>query len=262
MPPKAPEIKTPQDLLAFIREIGTAQITALNGLLDKVPENLKAEYLTMREKLNGILAGLKPLDQIPAAQEAGWALNSFARTLSDIFEYADSFRARIETMTSELSAKATALNGLNEQVEKGLLLSKDKVELAVDGAKAEAIKPFQLEIAELRKNQVALLGLPEAPEALLAGPADAFTAGLDQAKKNLAQCTAKGMAANGRGAAFIKKSVWLSEQAFNGEAQILEDLAAGLKLNLQSGDPMHGAPGTKGGSAENVPPPAKPYVLA
>lgn len=252
-----PEIKTPADLLAYIREFGTAQVVALNGLLDKVPENLKAEYIAMRDRMNTLLAGLKPLDQVPAAQDASFALNSFARTLNDIFEYADIFRTRLEGIAKDLQGKQTSLNGFEEQVKNGDLVSKDKVELAKTSAVDEAVKPFKAEIAALRKNSIALCGLPDAPDSVLAADAAAFDTALTQAKKNLGVLTGKGLAlksgtAAGKGDAFIRKSVWLGETAFNGEAAILAELAPGLKLNLgASGDPMVGAPG--GAKKENDP---------
>lgn len=67
MPKQIADIKTHTDLVALFRELGATQLTALNGLLEKVPGNLKAEYEAMRDRLNGLLAKLPPLDQVPAS---------------------------------------------------------------------------------------------------------------------------------------------------------------------------------------------------
>ena len=257
------EIKTPADLLAHIQAMGTAQITALNGLLDKVPENFKADYIAMRDRLNTLLSGLKPLEQVPAAGEAAYALNSFAETITSIFGYADELKARLAQLTSDLEAKATALNGLNDQVAKGELVSKDKVLIAVDDAVKTAVAPLTQQIATLRQSAVALCGLPEAPEGVLALASEAFTGKLDQAKKNLAALNEKGLTLSGKGGGFVRKSVWLDAEAFNGECGILEDLAPGLKLNLGAGgDPMKGAPGGTPAPAAAPAPAAPKFVVA
>jgi len=235
------EIKNATELAALVRELGATQLTALNGLLEKVPGNLKAEYEGMRDRLNALLAKLPPLDQVPAANEAGWALNSFARTITELFEYMDVSWKRIDGMASALADKTMALNGLNERVTKGELVDKATSQGAVDAAVTAALKPLQAEIAGMRKSQVALCKLPEAPDAILNGTTEAFTAALAQAQKNLEVCTKRGFAVGGKGDAFIKKSVWMDSTAFQGENQILEDLAESLKVKLPGGaDPFVG----------------------
>lgn len=241
MPKPTTDIKTPADFLAFLRELGTTHITALNGLLDKVPEAVKTELSTMRERFNGLLKGLPPLDQVPSALEASTALNSFSRTIQDIFEYLDYSRERIASIGKTLEEKTTALNGLNDQVTKGELLDKAKVQIAVDTAVTNAIAPFKTEIATLRKDAVALCGLPEAPDSILNSATADFMASLTAAKKNLAACTAAGMALGKKGDAFMKKSIWLAETAFNGEMTTIKEMVGNLTGGT-GGDPFKGNP--------------------
>lgn len=248
------KIKTAQDLLVFCRELGATQITALNGLLDKVPEPLKAEYLAMRDKMNGLLEKLPPLDQVPAAQDAAWALNSFARTIDGLFEYIEMSRQRFGDVLKSLGEKQTALNGWDEKVTKKELLDAATVTAATETAVANATKPLLEQIATMRGEQVALCGLPEAPAGLLSGPADAFATALEQAKKNLGALKTRGFELGKKGDAFIKKTVWLDATAFQGENQTLNDLAESLKVKIPgTADPMIGGGGAGGQQQQSAP---------
>lgn len=259
MPKQIADVKTHTDLVALFRELGATQLTALNGLLEKVPGNLKAEYEAMRDRLNGLLAKLPPLDQVPASQDASWALNSFARTITELFEYMDVSWKRIDGMAAALADKTTALNGLTERVTKGELLDKATTQAAVDSAVTAAVAPFKAEIAAMRKSQVALCKLPEAPDAVLNSQAEAFAASLAQAQQNLAVCTQRGFAVGGKGDAFVKKTVWLDATAFQGENQTLDDLAESLKVKIPAGgDPFVGgtSAAAKDGQTATTPSPS------
>lgn len=252
--PDTTNIKTQADLIALIREMGTSQLTALQGLMDKVPANLKTEYEQLRTKMNTLLEKLPPLDGVPAAQEAAWALNSFARTVTELFEYVDAFRGKMATLADDLSAKTTALNGLQAKVDGKELVDKGTVEAAVQSAVTEAVKPYKAAIATMRKQQVALCGLPEAPAAILDGADDAFNASLTQAKANLKICTERGFALGGKGDNFIKRAAWLDQTAFHGENQLISDLADTLKIKLPVGaDPFIGGSTAGGGTGETKP---------
>lgn len=235
-----PEMKTAADLRAWLLQLGTAQVTALNGLLDKVPENLKSEYLGLRDQMNGLLTKLPPLDQVPAANEASWALNSFANTIGNLFQYIEDFRVRFDGMIGKMTSAQTALNGLNEQVTKGELLPKDKVQLAVDGAVTNAVAPLKAEIAAMRKSAVSLCGLPDAPDTVLGAASADFEGALAQAKTNLATCVAKGMALDAKGDNFIRKTVWGTAEALNGEMKTIEEMIG--TFTKVTGDPFKGTP--------------------
>ncbi len=251
-----PEIKTPADLLAFMRELGTTQVTALNGLFDKAPDAIKTEISVMREKLNTLLKGLPPLDQVPGAMEASTALNSFGNTIASMFEYMDYVRTRVENMVTDFAKTSTALNGLQARVTGGELIEKTTADAALDQAKTDAVNaataPLMAQIAGLRKESISLCGLPEAPEAILSQSADAFTTSLAQAKKNLATCQARGFSITGKGAGFVKKTVWMDETAFNGEAKAIEDLV-GTSPAANRPDPFKGTPGTQETKADTAP---------
>jgi hypothetical protein len=209
-----------------------------------VPDNLKTEYQALRDRMNSMLQSLKPLEQVPAANDAACALNSFAYTITQLFDYVDAFRSKIESMANTLAGKTTALQGLNEKIEKGELLEKGTVQAATDTAVQAALKPYQAEIQTMRKAQIALCKLPDAPDAVLGQAADAFASSLAQAQKNLEILAKRGFALGGRGDSFIKRTAWLEATAFQGEAKLVEDLAAELKINTGAPvDPFVG--GTK-----------------
>ena len=71
-------IKSNADLHKFVKSFYETHATALNGIIDKLPENLRAELTGLRDSLNTSLAKLPPLEQVPAAQDAAWTFNSFA----------------------------------------------------------------------------------------------------------------------------------------------------------------------------------------
>jgi hypothetical protein len=237
---KAPEIKSPADLLPVLREFGTQHLTALNTLHDKADETSKPVLAELRDQMKTLVEKLPSFD---GTTDVTTALNSFARCFSELFNFVETSRAKIAELSGIVATKSTALNGFEEQVKSGALVSKDKVELATTAAADEAKKPLVAEIATLRREQFALCGLPPAPDSVLNSNAADFAASLTQAKKNLADLKAKGVVLGGKGDAFLKKSAWLNQEAFNGEVKAIEDLAPGLKLNLGGKDPMIGAPG-------------------
>lgn len=247
------QIKTPSDMVAYCHEMFSTQITALNGLLDKVPDGLKTEYLAMRDKMNALLEKLQPLDQVPAAQDAAWALNSFARTITDLFEYIGVMRERMGQTLTSLAEKTTALNGLEEKVTKGELVDKTAAATAAQVAADAAIKPYAAEIGTMRKSQIALCKLPEAPDAILALPLERFNAAVEQAKTNLGTLGQRGFAVGGKGDAFVKQTAWMDQTAFQGANQTLTDLADTLKVKMPAGtEPFAGGTGAAGGAAASA----------
>ena len=234
------EIKTPLDLFAFFKEWGTTHLTALNGIVDKLPEGVRAEWQKMRDTLNDMLSKLKPIDQVPMAQDASYALNSFAATMANLMEYADSFRDRLNAMAVDIAGKATALNGFEQKVKDGELLTKASVDAALELARKEVKDQLTPSLTALRKNQISLAGLPEAPEATLTAAQADFDAAFGQASKNVKALTEKGFALNGKGSAWVKASAWMGETAFNGEMTKIADLVAPAAAAKPAGDPLLG----------------------
>lgn len=252
-----PEIKTPADLVAFIQQWGTAHILALNGIIDKLPEGVRAEWQAMKDKLDAMLSKLKPTDQVPAALDASYALNSFAGTVASMLDYADSLRERLKLLAADLVDKTTALNGFEQKIKDGQLLTKAMVDAAIATAKNEATAALMPSIVSIRKGMIATCGLPEAEDGILNLPQADFDARLTQAKTNLTAMTGKGFALNGRGAAFVKATVWKDATAFNGAMEQIADLVG--KPGAPEGDPLLGGGTASVASASDAP---KPFVVA
>ena len=62
-------IKTNSDLHSFVKKFCETHVTALNGVMDKLPESLKAQMATLKDTLNEQLKALGPIDQVPATQD-------------------------------------------------------------------------------------------------------------------------------------------------------------------------------------------------
>src|SRR5439155_24690591 len=165
-------IKSNADLHNVVKSFYETHATALKGIIDKLPENLRAELAGLRDSLSTSLAKLPPLDQLPAAQHAAWAFNSFADAIVRMQEYANGLLEKMNGLKTELSAKALALNGLEDKITKGELLDKTKVKEACDIARNEGAASMKPEIVATRKSALELAGLPVPGEDVLGLPGD------------------------------------------------------------------------------------------
>lgn len=245
-------ITTNLELRAFLKGFYDQHVTALNGILDKLPEGLKGELTKLRDGLNEQLSKLPPLEQVPAAQDAAWAFNSFASALERMTEYSQGLLNRLSAMKEELTAKATAFNSLEEKITKGEYLSKEKVTEACDLARAEAIKSMQPELRATRKSALELAGLPVPGDAILDLPSKDYEPRVTAAKEQVAKLNARGMKLGGKGDAWVKQLAWLGATEFNGQMTALEEVL-GSAPTKPAGDPLLGGPGTETQSQAQAP---------
>ncbi len=238
---KVTDIKTAADMQKFMKNFVEAHATALNGLLDKLPDTLKKEIQSLHDSLNQTLKGLPPMEQVPAAQDAAWAFTAFSDAMVRMQEYSNSLLERLTSLKKELDAKATALNGLETQVAGGELLGKDKVKELCELAKSEGAASVRPEIVATRKSALELAGLPVPSDDVLGLPADKYSARLTTAKDNLAKLTAKGMKLGGKGDGFVKSMTWLEASEFAGQMTNIEDILPGTIKAGDKVDPLLGA---------------------
>jgi hypothetical protein len=95
---------------------------------------------------------LPPLDQVPAVQDAAHAFNSFAHCLDQMAEDSQGLLDRLTSMRAELTAKATALNGLEGQIASGDYLAKAKVTEACELARTKALDEMKPVLRATRKR--------------------------------------------------------------------------------------------------------------
>lgn len=236
-----------KDIPKLLRGFYTEHLTALNGLLDKAPAAIKAELQALYDSLNAQLAKLPPLEQVPAAQEAGWALNALSDAWAHMQEYTTGILGRLQKMQTEMSAQVTELNALHEQVANGELVAKIKVtELCAaartegDAAGRQAVLP---DLRALRGQIVALAGLPGAPDAVLELAQAPFEAAVTAAKDNVAKLADKGLKLGGKGDAWVKSIAWASQAEFASQFGLIAEI---LPAPAPRKDPVVGSPGAAG----------------
>jgi hypothetical protein len=123
-----------------LRKICEALIKGTQTSLNKIdraqftPEQVK-ELEGLEARLNQMLKDLPPIDQVPAAQDASWAI----RTLERMFENLnDMQKAMADTITSiESRVKTQAEAAVNSRIQSGELLTKEKHKELVDLARKE-----------------------------------------------------------------------------------------------------------------------------
>ena len=244
------KIETTAELTAAIMDWGAKHQTAMNGLIDKMPEPLKTEFMALKNGLNDTLSKLKLIDAVPAATEASYALNSFASTINYMMEYADGLRTRLAGILEDSNKKALAVQGFETQIEKGELMHKDKFTPLIDTAREEGKNKAMELVASTRKSMIALAGLPEAGQDILALGATEFDAAVTQAKSNIELLKKKGLVLGGKGDAWVKDLAWQGAQAFQGQMTKIEELVTGAPAKSPVGEPLLGAGGAGVGKEE------------
>jgi hypothetical protein len=233
------KITNSTDLRGFVKGFYDQHVTALSGILEKLPEGLQGELAKLRDGLNEQLSKLPSVDQVPAAQDAAWAFNSFADAWVRMQEYSKGLLDRLTAMQSDLASKATALNGLQEQITKGELLAKDKVAEACALARAEGVQSMVPELRATRKSALELAGLPVPAEAILDLPSKDYEPRVTAAKDQVAKLGAKGLKLGGKGAAWVQQLAWLGATEFAGQMTALEEVLGGGQTR-PAGDPLLG----------------------
>jgi len=259
--PGTPPIKTAAELTAFLQTWAAQHSIALNGVIDSLPEGVRAEWQSLKDGLNATLAKLAPTDQVPAALEAGYALNRFSSAFADFVSYTDMLRDRLVAMGASLTKQTVALNGFETQLASGDLMPKEKFTPLIDAARSEGAATGLAGVTAARRSMIALAGLPEATPAILALGVAEFDAAVTLARGQVTTLAGKGLTLGGKGAAWVNDLAWVSAQAFQGQMTKIEELVTGSAKPAPVADPLLGA----GAKAEVTPAaaaPAKKITLA
>jgi hypothetical protein len=240
-------MKTNAEVVRILKGFYDTNIQALQGVMDKLPEALRGDLAKLKDTLNEQLSKLPPIEQVPAAQDAAWALNSFVDSVSRINEFATRLMERLNGMATELKTRTSEYNGLQEQVTKGDLLPKDKVNELCTLAREDERKKLLPDIIALRKQAVELAGLPMPGEEILGGTNEAFTASVAEAKANVKTLEGKGLKLKGRGSKLVEELAWKNATEFAGRMSLYEDLIGGA-ANGKPVEPLLGG----GGAGEDL----------
>ena len=235
------KISTAADLRAFIKGFYDQHVTALNGILEKVPEGLKGEFTSLRDGLAAQLEKLPSADGTEAA-----AFPAFAEAWARLAEYTNGLRDRMGALTAKLTDQATALNGLQEQIAAGAYLTKEKATEACAVARSEGAAGVRVELLATRKEALELCGLPVPGETILGLPGSEYSGRLAGAKEQVAKLKAKGLTVGGKGGAWVSSMAWLGATEFNGQMTALEEVIGKAeigKAESRKADPLLGASG-------------------
>lgn len=235
--------KTPQDVAKTLKGFFEANVTALQGMIDKLPEGLRVDLQKLKESLNEQLQKLGPIDQVPTALDAGYAMQHCVDAIVRLQEYASTLMERLRGLSTTLSEKATALQAFEERVNKGELITKDAAKALADQARDEGKASVMPMVVDMRKQAVEMAGLPEASEDVLQLPAEEFKARLDAAKANVEKLSAKGLSLKGKGKALVVELAWLPAQDFAGKLAGYEDILGTSAGAASTRDPLIGGDG-------------------
>jgi hypothetical protein len=227
---------------------------------DGVPKVMQEPLKKLHDQINEYLRGLDPTEMIPAAQEAGYAMRYLQGAMAHVNSMSDTLKAMVTANGSvvlELNQARQDLTGLNEKVTKGLLVPKEDLDNAVKKAGEEARKALLPDIIASRKSVLETCGLPTPGDDILNLGATEYTPRFEQAKKNLGELSKKGIKPGGKGAQWIAKCAWNTQEEFNGNFELLKDVdftapgagaAAGAAAAANNPDPVRGA-GSAGADA-------------
>lgn len=222
-------------------EFGKTQIASLNSLIEKLPDSLKAQFTQLRDALQGRQTELETLFSAPVTDEsAAVALQGLTGAFTKLQDYCTSLFGSVQVLTTQANNDRVALQALDKKVSDGELVSKDKIKGLTDASFQQGVDSVMPQIIYIRKQTVALAGLPNASEDVLKLPTDRFNALIDVAKKNVGALKEKfGFALNGAG------KEWVEEAAFQDEATFTKTVGkiSALMPNRPTGDPMLGGGG-------------------
>lgn len=223
-------------LVETVRASVKSQEAALSELKpEALPEPIRKSIEEIRASLNAQLKALEPLDQVPAAHEAAFAINCLVEAMTRMQEYAGQVFSRLQEMSKNLGSLTQSYNDLKARVDGGELVEKAKVDERCELARQQGVESARAEILELRRRVIA--GLPEAPESVLSLPAAEFAARVQEAQQNIKAASEKGLAPDGRGSRFLKRALWLKKEEFERElASLQEDGLLGEFEPMLSGE--------------------------
>lgn len=238
-------LKTNSDLLAFLTGVIQPHATALQGIMDKLPEALKPDFKRLKDDIDEQLRKLAPTDQVPAALDASYALQSLSSTLERVNEYATGLIKKVRDMTETLATQTSALQGFNDRVTSGELVTKATATELCGTARKEALDSMKPTILAMRKQQVELAGLPMPTDELLGSDEPVFAARFGEAKANLVAFGKRGLKVGGKGTAIITDMAWLPASECAGRLNAYEDILG----KERTGDPLIGGGGAGAGGA-------------
>jgi hypothetical protein len=159
-----------------LRKMIEEMVAGISASLNKMPESLQGELNALKEKLNQVLATMKPIDATPAALNAAYSIESLQGMMERMFEAWQETTARLGAMATKVAEQGTSLNKLTEiegQIAAGKLMPEEKhlqlVEAAKQSAAADAVKAEResRKVVDGRLATLAKCGLPAAPEAII-----------------------------------------------------------------------------------------------
>jgi len=236
----------PPSLANAVRALFTETQAALHGLLDNVPEPFRPQIEKLRQTVDQKLVELaaSPTTQVPAANEAAWALRQMCESLAYMKELFDSSVERFNGILADLSPKAQALYGLNLKIEKGELLElpvvQDKIKQAVDEAVQK--ERSRAKLVSERRVLLAAANLPVPTEdTQLEGDEAAFKATQESAKNRIDLLQKDGLSAS-------LNSLELGQLAYGPQAEFDRTYKLALKAaTRQSANPTPPDPMLGGG---------------
>jgi hypothetical protein len=202
----------------------SSHVTALHGLIDKLPESMKGEMKALHDSLNAQLAKLPPIEQVAGAQQAGWALECLSGAMERVQTYATAIMDRLSQLSKEYAGSTTELNGIKEQLKAGELLTKaQSTELCqvAEGRGREAMKP---DIIATRKSAIELAGLPVPSDDILGLPAADYIPRVEAARGQFTKLGERGLKIGGKGDGWVKQLTWLPSTEFNGQLKTLDEI--------------------------------------
>lgn len=172
-------LEDPASIFGATNEVFTEAKQFLAGLTDKVPEEFRPQFASIRQKVDDVLAGLaqSPTTQVPAAQEASYALNHLAYALASMKELYDGAMETLNGMIKNYTPKLQELTALNGRIEKGELLGDEAAQKRIDEAvgKTRTEERNRAELLAKRRALLAKANLPvPATDAVLDGDEKAF----------------------------------------------------------------------------------------
>ncbi len=172
-------LEDPASIFGATNEVFSEAKQFLAGLTDKVPEEFRPQFASIRQKVDDVLAGLaaQPTTQVPAAQEASYALQHLAYALSSMKELYDGAMETLNGLIKNYAPKVQELSALNGRIEKGELFGDDELQKRIDEAvtKTRSEERTRAEVLAKRRAVLAKANLPvPATDGVLEGDEKVF----------------------------------------------------------------------------------------
>jgi hypothetical protein len=172
-------IEDPASIFGVTNEVFTEAKQFLAGMTEKVPEEFRPSFASIRKKVDDVLAGLaaQPTTQVPAAQEASYALQHLAYALSSMKELYDGAMETLNGLIKDYAPKVQELSALNGRIEKGELLGDERLGKRIEEAvtKARDEERTRADLLGKRRSVLAKANLPVPPsDAALEGDEKTF----------------------------------------------------------------------------------------